>query len=211
MIGRLNITDTYSPLPQHFTHEYETTTDTALTLPDLDELAAAAIAKPPFTEGHVLYSNNQTHLDLSREENQWVVGSQFIVTLDDVSYHGNQSVVSSWGNWVFTDTVVWALTSRINGNRFQEDAAIVISSLFSMARANCVTSNQASHCVFVFGREQLSVNSANRVLPQSLQIELSEKYKLFDCGFLEKNLQTYLNFSVVPPGDMVLSRVENIR
>ncbi len=119
--------------------------------------------------GNVLFSNNQTTLDLRAPEINFALSSQFIASLDDVSYVGNQSECTSLLDIVFANTVIYAVTVRTNDNRFQEGITKALYSLFSYGFMNTATTNQATHCLQVLGPLAYRVFAGNTVLiPQAV-------------------------------------------
>ncbi len=114
--------------------------------------------------GNVLFSNNQTTLDLRAPEPNYTLSSQFIASLDDVSYVGNQSECSSFNDLVISNTVIFGVTVRTNDNRFQEGITMARYSLFSYGLMNTCATNQATHCLHVLGNPSFRVYGGNKVL-----------------------------------------------
>lgn len=114
--------------------------------------------------GNVMFSNNQTSLDLRGKELNFSFSSQLIVSLDDVSYSANQSEITSYFDFVFTDVAIMAVTIRTNDNRFQEGFTNVLNSLFSFGFMNMATANQATHCIKAFGATGYRLDSPNTIL-----------------------------------------------
>jgi len=118
-----------------------------------------------FPDGHTLFANNQVKLDQRSIENTFAFGSQLLASLDDVSYNGNQSEITSTFlpgfsvDIVWTDVALFGATLRSNDNRFQEGFTITFNSLFSYGFLNTAVSNQATHCMMVYGaRREYSGN-----------------------------------------------------
>ncbi len=114
--------------------------------------------------GNVLFSNNQTTLDLRAPEPNYTLSSQFIASLDDVSYIGNQSECSSFIDLVISNAVIFGVTVRTNDNRFQEGITKARYSLFSYGLMNTCATNQATHCLHVLGNPGFRVYADNKVL-----------------------------------------------
>jgi hypothetical protein len=117
-----------------------------------------------FPSGNILFSNNQTTLDLRAPEINFALSSQFIASLDDVSYVGNQSECTSLLDIVLSNTVIYAVTVRTNDNRFQEGITWAFYSLLSYGFMNTATTNQATHCLQVLGNPAYRVSTGNTVL-----------------------------------------------
>jgi hypothetical protein len=101
--------------------------------------------------GNVLFANNQTTLDLRSVEPNFAFSSQLIASLDDVAYTSNQSECTSFVDFLYTDAAIVGVSIRSNDNRFQEGFTIALNSLFSFGFLNTAASNQATHCLQVYG------------------------------------------------------------
>lgn len=109
--------------------------------------------------GTVLFTNNQTTLDLRTEERESVFSSQLIASLDDVAYNSNQLTCTSFFDVILTNTSLYAVTVRSNDNRFQEGLSSTLYSLFSYGLVNTATSNQATHCLHVLGNQVIKTDN----------------------------------------------------
>jgi hypothetical protein len=114
--------------------------------------------------GNVLFSNNLTTLDLRSPEINFALSSQFIASLDDVSYVGNQSECTSILDIVLANSIIYAVTVRTNDNRFQEGFTQTLWSLFSYGFMNTAATNQSTHCLHVLGTPAYRVFAGNTVL-----------------------------------------------
>jgi hypothetical protein len=114
--------------------------------------------------GNVLFANNQTTLDMRHKDINFAFSAQLIASLDDVAYNNNQSDVRSLFDILLTDVGILGATVRSNDNRFQEGITVTISSLFSYGFMNTAATNQATHCLFVFGGPGFTLNVANHIL-----------------------------------------------
>lgn len=114
--------------------------------------------------GNILFTNNQTTLDLRTDEVNFTFSSQLLASLDDIAYNSNQSECTSLLDLVLTNTALWGVTIRTNDNRFQEGITVAFYSLFSLGLMNTATGNQATHCIFVFASPSLLVENSNQVL-----------------------------------------------
>ena len=150
---------------------------------DLTDASAAGVllAALYMPSGNVLFSNNQTTLDLRAPEVNFALSSQLIASLDDVSYVGNQSECTSLVDYVFSNAVIYAVTIRTNDNRFQEGVTIAVASLFSYGFMNTCTANQAMHCLFPLGRLWLEENNMV-VLSSGCASDLKEWQERFGIG-----------------------------
>lgn len=127
-----------------------------------------------FSGGNVMFHNNQTTLELRGKDladqsgfaSDYDFGfcSQFIFSFDDVSFIGNQSDCNFFIDLLFTNTAIFAISTRTSNNRFKEGMIFSLLSLFSMAIANNNTNNQAAHCLLALGSSDYRVNTGNVVL-----------------------------------------------
>jgi hypothetical protein len=149
-----------------------------LTTAPVPGVLLAALYMP---SGNVLFSNNQTTLDLRAPEVNFALSSQLIASLDDVSYIGNQSECAALVDYVLSNTVIYAVTIRTNDNRFQEGVTVAVASLFSYGFMNTCTANQAMHCLFPLGRLWLEENNMV-VLSSDCASGLEKWQKRFGIG-----------------------------
>jgi hypothetical protein len=114
--------------------------------------------------GNVSFSSNQTTLDLRDREITFALSSQLIASLDDVAYNNNQSDCRSLIDILFTDVALIGATVRSNDNRFQEGFTLALNSLFSFGLMNTAATNQATHCLQVYGAGPFTLEAGNHVL-----------------------------------------------
>jgi len=115
--------------------------------------------------GDVLFSNNQTTLDLRDLDSIFVFSAQLIVSLDDVAYNSNQSECYSQVNYrLLTNAGIIGASVRANDNRFQEGYSTNVASLLSLGFMNTAATNQATHCIFPVGAPAFTLNVGNSIL-----------------------------------------------
>lgn len=141
--------------------------------------------------GEVLFSNNQTTLDLRHPDLNIALSSQLIVSLDDVAYNSNQSQCISLIDLVLTNTAIIAFSVRTNDNRFEDGQFLdllrnnnsTLFSLISIGIMNTAIGNLSTHCLLVLG----SNTPPSSLLEDSNRVLISQ-----DCvdrkGFLESGL-----------------------
>jgi hypothetical protein len=137
---------------------------TAVNTAELQRQLRAMLYLP---SGKVLFNDNQTTLDMRAPTSNIGLSSQFIASLDDVSFNSNQSECAAWlstatGNItadiVLINTVLIGPSLRSNDNRFLEGFTYTIYSLFSYGIMNTATGNQSTHCIIALGARR-AVNS----------------------------------------------------
>ncbi|MEI7898003.1 MAG: DUF6519 domain-containing protein [bacterium] len=147
--------------------------------------------------GNILFANNQVTLDLRKMYPLGkIASSQFVVSLDDVSYNGNQSEIASFIDLftiennverIKTNVAILASTIRANNNRFQESKKITDVSLLSYGLLlNSAVSNQSSHCIIV-----LPMDHNSRFVDQ-FNITLFSPQHYHNCETFRKELNDKL-------------------
>ncbi|HLP62360.1 MAG TPA: right-handed parallel beta-helix repeat-containing protein, partial [Candidatus Deferrimicrobium sp.] len=124
--------------------------------------------------GNILFANNRITMDLRSPERNFIISSQFIASLDDISYGGNQSECNTFFDLVQTDVFTIGNTVRTNDNRFQEGLTLTLYSLLSIGlMMNTWTGNQASHCLIAVGILK-EAKGNNLVLYKGLFFDLTQ-------------------------------------
>lgn len=118
--------------------------------------------------GKVMFQDNQTSLDLRQPELRFGLSSQLIISLDDISFSGNQSSCSFFIDILLANTVLFAPTVRTSDNRFQEGLIFAFFSLFSLGMMNTCTNNQATHCIAAYAPPNYRIDTGNLILAQSV-------------------------------------------
>lgn len=120
---------------------------------------AAFINFMNYPDGKIMFTSNQSMLDLRSTDSDFCLSSQLIFSLDDISFVNNQSECAGFvrrGNmhgspasvdFVFFNTCLLGMSVRSNDNRFTDGFAFVLYSLLSMGMLNAVVNNQATHCI----------------------------------------------------------------
>lgn len=110
--------------------------------------------------GKVMFTGNQTTLDMRSELVNLSLSSQFIASLDDVGFNNNQSecagLISFTQNqvtfdFVLINTVLFGVTVRSNDNRLSDGFTLTLFSLASFGFMNTAIGNQSTHCVIALG------------------------------------------------------------
>jgi hypothetical protein len=143
--------------------------------------ASTALKFLTLPSGNVMYTGNQTTLDLQDQAIDLAFSAQAIVSLDDVAYNSNQSEVRSLFDILLTDVALIGATVRANDNRFQEGFTITLNSLMSVGFMNMAATNQATHCIQVFGPPAFTTAPGNSIL-----------YKIGPCADYGKVIGEYV-------------------
>ncbi|HMT30346.1 MAG TPA: hypothetical protein PKD91_13820, partial [Bacteroidia bacterium] len=112
-------------------------------------------------DGKVMFTGNQSMLDMRSGSDNIALSSQLIASLDDVAYNTNQSECAAMllmlrGGFsidrVLWDTTLIGFSVRANDNRFADGTTMNMSySLVSYGFMNTAIGNQATHCLHVLG------------------------------------------------------------
>ena len=151
--------------------------------------ASAALRLLYLPSGNIMYTGNQTTLDLQDEVINLAFSAQTIVSLDDVAYNSNQSEVRSLFDILMTDVALIGATVRANDNRFQEGFTITLNSLMSVGFMNMAATNQATHCIQLFGPSAFTVAPGNSIL-----------YKTGPCADYGKVIGEYVAMKAITVG-----------
>jgi len=139
----------------------------------------AAFARPAASlrvlpGGFTLFADNQARTGTSNRS----VTSQFIVALDDIGYHGNQSYNYRTAGHVFANVLLNGGTLRATDNRLSESGSETLLSLYTLgARMNNTTFNQGDHCIVATDQNPslAVVQVGNQVLhPSSICLSVNQ-------------------------------------
>ncbi|MEI6682128.1 MAG: DUF6519 domain-containing protein [Bacteroidota bacterium] len=138
--------------------------------------------------GKVMFSGNQTTLDMRYPSLNVCLSSQMIASRDDIAFNNNQSECTSLvvvtDGVGFTDTVIintalFAPSVRSNDNRFTDGLSRTFFSLLSFGFMATATGNQATNCIVVQGNVNATVDTQNTVLNDSRCRSLKKTMPLF--------------------------------
>jgi hypothetical protein len=102
--------------------------------------------------GNVLFSNNQCTLNLMDQVAEGAISSVMILSLDDVSFHGNQCDCDLFfGDLIFTQAILFGISLRVTDNRFKEAIFGAWLSAVTLGMLNMTTDNQSTHCLMILG------------------------------------------------------------
>jgi hypothetical protein len=147
---------------------------------------ALALLLQLFPSGKVMYTANQTTLDMRSFDRDVAISSQLVYSLDDVAFVNNQSecagLVAALPNtpttfdMVLVNTYLLAPSVRCNDNRFTDGFTLTLLSLLSLSYMNTVVSNQSTHCLvvpfWIFRRKFLNIE-LNNVACRALTMEFN--------------------------------------
>ncbi|MBD0256059.1 MAG: right-handed parallel beta-helix repeat-containing protein, partial [Cytophagales bacterium] len=146
-------------------------------LPSAQQKAAPHLSRlyQYWPSGKIMFTANQTLLDLRDTERSVALSSQLIVSLDDIACNNNQSECAAFRqegpspetstyDLVFLNTYLTGVSVRSNDNRFTDGLTFTLFSLFSLGFMNTAIGNQATHCLVVVGAPGLEHEAHNSVL-----------------------------------------------
>jgi len=131
--------------------------------------------------GKIMFSDNQTTLDLRSPAGNLGVSSQLIVSMDDVAFNNNQSECAAFlslpadtpADIILFNTILFGASIRSNDNRFLDGFTRTLYSLISYGFMNTAVGNQASNCLIVLGAMR-AINN-NIILHYSLCNDQKQK------------------------------------
>jgi len=113
-------------------------------VPGLDDFQLGRI----LAGGNVIFSDNQILLDLQQAGTSLAVTSITILSLDDVSFEGNQCDCTVLLDFVFIQAAILGVSVRTIGNRFKEGRFNAFFSAVTLGLPlNYTTQNEATHCI----------------------------------------------------------------
>ena len=114
--------------------------------------------------GKVLFNDNQVLLSPPPGRADTISSSIFILTFDDVLADGNQSECRLLNQDLLANGFVFAWSTRVSDNRFEERLALPGVSAFTWAPMNSTTDNQGTRCFVIIGLAALANRTGNRSL-----------------------------------------------
>ena len=146
----------------------------------------------------IQFNNNQVVLDVQESQDILTISAQFLFSYGDIAFNDNYSAcllngenIQRNSNKVVINTLLWALSTRSNNNRFMEDTLGEMDSLLSYAHMNTALGNQSTNCLCVFGK---MVPGANLLESSNLQLRVGEA-----CS---RTCKDNLEFIEIPLWDM---------
>jgi hypothetical protein len=111
--------------------------------------------------GNVLFANNQCLLDLLETGVSFAYSSIFILTLDDVGFHSNQCDSNLLTDLVFFQAILFGFSVRMTDNRLKEGLFNAFFSAMTLGVFNTTTDNQSTHCLYIVGSPNLTIDHSN--------------------------------------------------
>lgn len=139
--------------------------------PKFSKLISPSRAFQFLPNGKIMFSDNQTTLDMRSDTQNIGTSSQLIFSLDDVAFDDNQSecagfissaLISPVVDIVIFNTLLFGISIRSNNNRFLDGLTFTVFSLLSYGFMNTAIGNQATHCMLINGAKV--VKNSNIVL-----------------------------------------------
>jgi hypothetical protein len=89
------------------------------------------------------------------------VASILILTLDDIGFHDNQCDCNLLDDFVITQAILIGISVRVTDNRFKEGLFNAVLSAITIGLFNTTTDNQSTHCLYIIGAPNLTVDHSN--------------------------------------------------
>jgi hypothetical protein len=117
-----------------------------------------------FVGGNILFNDNQVVFDAFAPGVSFTLSSVLLISLDDISLHGNQCDCDLSVDFAMVNALVVGWSIRISDNRFEEGLVNTLFSAVTLGLMNQTTDNQSTHCIHAIGPAALSTISNNRAL-----------------------------------------------
>jgi len=111
--------------------------------------------------GNVLFANNQCTLDAVERGLSLAFSSILIFSLDDVGFHSNQCDCNLLDDFVIAQAILGGISVRASDNRFKEGLFNALFSAITLGLFNTTTDNQSTHCLWIIGSPNLTVDHSN--------------------------------------------------
>ena len=126
-------------------------------------------------DGNVLFSNNQCVLDLAESGFSFAIFSIVIFSLDDVGFLGNQCDASLIDDIILSQVMLFGISLRASDNRIKEGLFNALLSAVTLGLYNTTTDNQSTHCLYIWGLPQLTVDEHNTSFANLFSRSLCER------------------------------------
>ena len=119
--------------------------------------------------GNVLFNDNQVSLNLVETGFSLSLSSILILSLDDVGFQNNQCECNLFDDFVLTHALIAGVSVRVSDNRFKDpslldfvrDLKFPFSAITVGILMNTTTDNQSTHCLWIIGLPNLTVDHSN--------------------------------------------------
>ena len=132
----------------------------------------------------MLFADNQVALLVQAEARAVALSSVLIVSLDDLSFHGNECDVQVASGGVATNLLALAVWARVTDNRLTEGLPNALFSGVTAGILNATAHNQTFHCLVIRGWPGFVVSQPNTELVEVLGKGFCERFNeiLSDFG-----------------------------
>jgi len=117
-----------------------------------------------FIGGQVLFVANQVMLDVTERGVSIAASSIMIVSLDDVGFSDNQCQMQLADDVVIVHALLFGISLRANGNRWEEPVPNALYSAITLGMMNVTAHNVGTHCIAALAPPKLLVAGPNVVL-----------------------------------------------
>jgi hypothetical protein len=119
--------------------------------------------------GNVLFNDNQCSLDLMETGLSLSLSSILILSLDDIGFQNNQCECNLIDDFVIAHAILAGISVRASDNRFKESSLLprkqkkvgLPFSAITVGLFNTTTDNQSTHCLWIMGHPNLTVDHSN--------------------------------------------------
>ena len=133
--------------------------------PGLDDLMLGR----SLSNGNVLFTDNQCNLDLMESGLSFSASSILILSLDDIGFQNNQCECNLLDDFILANAILAGISVRASDNRFKDGSLLDLFSkradlplsAITVGLFNTTTDNQSTHCLWIKGRPNLTVDHSN--------------------------------------------------
>jgi hypothetical protein len=133
--------------------------------PDLDDLTLGR----SLSNGNVLFTDNQCNLDLMETGVSFSASSIMILSLDDIGFQNNQCECNLLDDFILANAILVGISVRATDNRFKDFSLLdffrkgsnLPLSAITVGWFNTTTDNQSTHCLWITGLPNLTVDHSN--------------------------------------------------
>ena len=140
-------------------------TNTTSGQPGLDDLGLGR----SLSNGNVLFNDNQCNLDFMESGLSLSLSSILILSLDDIGFQNNQCECNLLDDFILANAILVGISVRATDNRFKDWTILDLLargfnlplSAITVGLLNTTTDNQSTHCLWIIGHPNLTVDDSN--------------------------------------------------
>src|SRR5439155_2341226 len=116
-----------------------------------------------------LFNDNQCNLDFMESGLSLSLSSILILSLDDIGFQNNQCECNLLDDFILANAILVGISVRATDNRFKDWTILDLLakgfnlplSAITVGLLNTTTDNQSTHCLWIIGHPNLTVDDSN--------------------------------------------------